>query len=42
MPQREYRLEGTGSGLIIDPKGYILTNNHVVQGAQQLTVTLSD
>jgi serine protease Do len=39
---REYRREGTGSGVIIDPDGYILTNNHVVQGADQLTVTLSN
>src|ERR1044071_1275975 len=30
---REFRTEGTGSGVIIDPEGYILTNNHVVQGA---------
>jgi serine protease Do len=41
-PPREYRSEGTGSGVIIDPDGYILTNNHVVQGADQLTVYLSD
>jgi len=44
-PQRkpqEYRQEGTGSGVLIDPAGYILTNNHVVQGADELTVTLSD
>jgi serine protease Do len=39
---RELRSEGTGSGVIIDPEGYILTNNHVVQGADQLTVTMSD
>lgn len=31
---------GTGSGSVIDPKGYILTNNHVVEGAQKLTVSL--
>ncbi len=41
MP-REQRSEGTGSGVIIDPEGYILTNNHVVQGADHLTVTMSD
>lgn len=41
QPQRkEYKTQGTGSGVIIDPDGYILTNNHVVQGADQLTVTL--
>jgi S1-C subfamily serine protease len=34
--------EGQGSGVIIDSNGDILTNYHVVQGAQQLEVTLSD
>jgi S1-C subfamily serine protease len=33
-------VEGMGSGTIIDSKGYILTNNHVVGGAQKITVTL--
>jgi serine protease Do len=33
-------VEGMGSGTIIDPKGYILTNNHVAGGAQKITVTL--
>jgi serine protease Do len=33
---------GAASGVIIDPKGYIVTNNHVVSGANSLTVTLSD
>ncbi len=34
--------EGAGSGVIIDGSGHVLTNNHVVAGAQQLTVTLAD
>ncbi len=34
--------QSAGSGVIIDPKGYIVTNNHVVENASQITVTLSD
>ncbi|HIN32531.1 MAG TPA: PDZ domain-containing protein [Nitrospirales bacterium] len=34
--------EGSGSGTIIDQKGHIVTNYHVVRGAQRLEVTLSD
>jgi putative serine protease PepD len=34
--------EGSGSGSIIDNRGHILTNNHVIRDAQKLEVTLSD
>jgi len=32
---------GVGSGFIIDPKGYILTNNHVIEGASRITIGLA-
>jgi serine protease Do len=34
--------EGSGSGFVIDPAGFILTNYHVIEGADRVTVTLSD
>jgi serine protease Do len=39
MPEEEMR-RGLGSGVIVDPKGYIVTNNHVVEGAIKIQVSL--
>ena len=43
-PPMEYRerIPGLGSGAIVDPAGLILTNEHVVRNADQITVTLTD
>ena len=41
-PQRESREQGLGSGVVISADGYILTNNHVVEGADELNVSLPD
>ena len=34
--------QGTGSGVIFDSNGYIVTNNHVIEGAQEIVVSLPD
>jgi serine protease Do len=39
---QEQREQGLGSGVIVSPEGYILTNNHVVDEATDVKVTLSD
>ena len=39
---REFRAEGEGAGIIVDRKGHILTNYHVVEGADEVTVQLWD
>ena len=39
---RIFPVEGVGSGVIIDKKGYILTNNHVIEKANKLKVTTTD
>ena len=40
LPER--RQGGLGSGVVVRPDGYILTNNHVVDGAEQVSVELTD
>ena len=37
-----YKQEGTGSGVIISPDGYIVTNNHVIKDANEIEVTLEN
>jgi serine protease Do len=39
---RDHREESLGSGVIVSPEGYILTNNHVVDGASDVRVTLAN
>ncbi|HYY57232.1 MAG TPA: DegQ family serine endoprotease [Pyrinomonadaceae bacterium] len=41
-PQRERRASGLGSGVIVTADGYILTNHHVVDGALEINVELTD
>ena len=42
QPRRERRAVALGSGVIVSPDGYILTNHHVVEGAEQIKVELND
>jgi S1-C subfamily serine protease len=39
---QEFETEATGSGVIVDSKGYILTNNHVIENANEILVVFSD
>lgn len=42
FPNREFKQQGMGSGVIVSKDGYILTNNHVVEGADEIKVILGD
>src|SRR5881398_2795873 len=42
IPDRPMRQQGEGSGVIVSADGYIVTNNHVVDGATELTVSMAD
>jgi S1-C subfamily serine protease len=42
QPPAEQQRQGLGSGVIIDANGYIVTNHHVVDGAEQIKVDLND
>jgi serine protease Do len=41
-PQRQQREQSLGSGVIISSDGYLLTNNHVVEGASEIRISLAD
>ncbi len=41
-PPREYKQQGVGSGFVMNKEGYILTNNHVVEDADQIKVKLAN
>lgn len=42
FPETAQRVQGAGSGVILDPRGYIVTNQHVIAGAAEVTVQLAD
>jgi len=42
QPQREFKQSSLGSGFILDKDGYIVTNNHVIEGADEVLVKLKD
>ena len=42
FPEREFKRQGLGSGVIIHKDGYIITNDHVIEGADKITAILPD
>jgi len=42
VPKHDFKQKGLGSGFVLDPDGTIVTNNHVVDGADKITVKFSD
>ncbi len=42
IPESEFKSNGLGSGVIINAQGFILTNEHVIEGADKITVILPD
>jgi serine protease DegQ len=41
-PRQQQQQTGLGSGVIVSPEGYLLTNNHVIEGADEIEVQLAD
>lgn len=41
-PPRRFKQQGQGSGIVVDPEGYVLTNRHVVVSADEIWVKMSD
>ena len=42
VPETAQRVQGAGSGVILDPRGYIVTNHHVIAGSSEVSVQLAD
>jgi serine protease Do len=42
MPKEGYEQRGLGTGVVVSKDGYVLTNNHVIEGADEVMVTLSN
>ncbi len=42
FPRRQYKQSSLGSGVVIDARGYVLTNHHVILKASKITITLAD